>query len=255
VKSLKITALVSALALSLSGCAGGAASLIPEEKVSTIGLSGTDLSSVVKFADMNVDDQLMFWSCRQLNSYLTDTAVDDSGKVDSLNAGEGKSMLRDIGLHQLEMLVGDYPEVQIYIDGVTQELALGDGQDKGFQSFKKLCKTYDLVQKNVQAHYVEPITLQAGCWDSGKIKATLQESVNGTWVTLGIAARLQKTDFCTGKYRWGYGFVESRADVDSTRTVRVVYVSTIGQTLGGKKKWITSSATFSSTDTGPISVY
>lgn len=234
-KLLKVAAIASALAISLSGCSG-VPNIIPEEPVSMIGLTGTDLTDVVKFDDMNVDDQLMFWSCRQLHAFLTDESVEDSGEVSTLNPGEGKSFMRGMGLDQLNMLVGDYPEVEIYIDGVTQELADEDSNDKGFDSFVKVCKTYEEVQKNIAANYAPPVIVNAGCYNTPDVKATFQEKIGDSWNTSGIEGSLKKIDYCESDYPYGANFVVSRSVLDSERTFRVKYESTNGAWSDGRTK-------------------
>ena len=233
-KLFKLAAVATALTLSLTACSG-VPSLIPEEPVSMIGLTGADLTDVVKFDDMNVDDQLMFWSCRQLHAYQTDESVDDSGEVSALNPGEGKDFLRGMGLDQLNMLVGDYPEVQIYIDGVTQELADSESNDKGFESFVKACKTYEAVQTNIQDNYAPPITVNAGCYNTPDVKATFQEKIGETWDTSGIQPKLKKIDYCGSDYPYGANFIVSRSVLDPDRTFRVVYKSTNGNFSNGKR--------------------
>ena len=253
-KLFKLAAITSALTLALTGCSG-VPGLIPEEPVSMIGLTGADLTSVAKFDDMNVDDKLMFWSCRQLHAYQTDESIDDSGEVSTLNPGEGKSFMRGMGLDQLNMLVGDYPEVQIYIDGVTQELADEESSDPGFDSFVKVCKTYSEVQKNVELHYVAPIKLNSNCWDGKNIKVTVQEKVGEEWVNTYSKKGLVKSDHCESDYPWGFSYILSRSDLDEDRIFRMVLVSTVGNTLSGKKKWVTEEQTLTTSVTEDLSFY
>jgi hypothetical protein len=246
-KLFKLAAITSALTLALTGCSG-VPGLIPEEPVSMIGLTGVDLTSVAKFDDMNVDDKLMFWSCRQLHAYQTDESIDDSGEVSTLNPGEGKSFMRGMGLDQLNMLVGDYPEVQIYIDGVTQELADEESSDPGFDSFVKVCKTYSQVQESIAANYAPPVTVNAGCYNTPDVKATLQEELDGSWDTSGIVPKLKKIDYCDSDYPYGANFVVSRSVLDSDRSFRVVYKSTDGNFSNGKSSMTSDVVILTTTD-------
>ena len=250
-KLIKTFVVATSLTMALTGCSGAGNFLAPEP-VSMIGLSGADLTDVAKFDDMHVDDQLMFWSCRELHTYTTNESIDDAGNVEPLDAGTAKNELRDVGLYQLNLLLPDYPEIQVYIDGVTQELASGDGQDEGYQAFAKACKTYDVVQTNVEEHYIEPIVFQSNCWDGKHIKFVVQELIGEEWVTKYSHKGLRKPDHCSGDYPYGYTYSLTRSDADPDRTFRMVLTSTDGGTVAGKKKYVTAEQTVSPYTSGPL---
>ena len=250
-KLFKLAAVATALTLSLTACSG-VPSLIPEEPVSMIGLTGADLTDVAKFDDMNVDDQLMMFSCRGLTAYQTNVFPNDAGTGETLNAGEGKDLLRSFGLKHLQMVEADYPETSIYIDGVMQELADPESNDDGFNSYVKFCKTYNEVQKNIESHYVEPINLNSNCWNDKNIKVTVQEKIGEEWTDTYSKKGLTKAEHCDGDYPWGFTYVLSRSDMDDDRVFRMVLVSTNGGTLAGKKKYVTAEQTVSSYSTEPL---
>ena len=250
-KLLKVAAIASALTLSLTGCSG-IPGLTPEEPVSMIGLTGTDLTNVYKMDDMNVDDQLMMFSCRGLTAYLTDIFPNDAGDAESLNPGEGKDLLRSFGLDHLKMVEEDYPETSIYIDGVMQELADSDSEDPGFESYKKFCRTYNEVQKSIEKHYVEPLLLQTECWSSQDINLSIEEKVGDEWVSRYDKSELEKVDFCEGDYPWGYSWPLSRSDYGEDRIFRMVLASNDGGTVAGKEKYVTFEQTITQYDTEPL---
>lgn len=247
-KFLKVIAAVSAISMFMTGCASSpvAGHFNPDvsqevpEAISLVGLTGIDMTSVSKFDDLAVDDQLMLYACRGLTAYNTGTMPTDSGVTSPLNPGEGKSFLRSFGLKHLQMVKSDYPETQIYIQGVLQELAEPGSGAKDFTSFTKFCAAYDRVQENIETYYAEPSQVEAGCYNISSVRATLQEKVSTTWKTIRIAAKLKKIPYCGDDYVYGAEFSISRSTLDPERTFRVIYTA-LDEPFSNGKQSMTSS--------------
>lgn len=249
-KIFRLMSFAIALTVLFSGCASSPvndsanqdASLEEPQLVSLIGLTGIDMADVSKFDDMAIDDQLMLFACRGLTAYKTEAMPTDSGIPNKLNPGEGKGFLRSFSLKNLQMVKSDYPETQIYIQGVLQELAESASGDKDFMSFSKFCSTYDAVQANIEKFYAPPSAVEAGCYNIGSVRATLQEKVATTWKTIRIAAKLKKIPYCGDDYVYGAEFSISRSTLDSDRTFRVIYRA-LNDPFNNGKQSMTSSET------------
>jgi hypothetical protein len=222
---MKKSILVASAALvtfGLSGCG-----LLPEE-VSTIGISGEDLSLVTMESELVTDDQTMLYICQDLAGYTTgERPVWDGTEPDVLANADAKDSLR-YAADSLKSASDDLPELSIYYDGVIGELADAGSKPEGFVKLEKACRTYDDVMTSLAENYAEPVTVSVGCWNNINVSATLFEKIGEEWEQIGYSYELAPSDLCSDPNfpHTKVFYIETSLAATETRTLKFALAST-----------------------------
>lgn len=126
-------------------------------------------------------------------------------------------------------------------------LFLADGSPssaKGLIDFEEKSGA-DILEKCgiYSVEYVNPLQIEAGCWNSSSVTAELQENLSGKWTRQRIVKSLTKTSYCSddADYPWGIDFKVKRGfaavtDVDPfDQEHRIVWTDTEGQSFSSGK--------------------
>ena len=220
-KSILVT-FAGFVAFGLAGCG-----LVPEE-VSTIGISGEDLSAVTMESELVNDDQTMLYICQDLAGYTTGVRpVWDGTEPVSLINAEAKDSLRDAA-DSLKSASDDLPELSIYYDGVIGELADAGSKPEGFVKLEKACRTYDNVMASLSENYAEPVTVSVGCWNNSTVSAGLYEKIDEEWEQIGYAYELVANYTVCSDNEYPYTkvfYIETSLAATETRTLKFTLFS------------------------------
>ena len=207
----------------LAGCG-----LVPEE-VSSIGISGEDLSAVTMKSELVDDDQTMLYICQDLAGYTTGVRpVWDGTEPEPLANADAKESLRDAA-DSLKSASDDLPELSIYYDGVIGELADAGSKPEGFVKLEKACRTYDNVMTSLSENYAEPVTVSVGCWNNSTVSAGLFEKIGEEWEQITYAYELVADDTVCSDSEYPYTrvfYIETSLAAVETRVLRFTLYST-----------------------------
>lgn len=195
-----------------------------------VGLSGADMSGVLRSDDLQYSDTQMIAVCNGVWGYVygaTRSSIFDPDAKTFLSADERKQSLRNAD-YQLKQSLDSYAEFTYYRQGIAEELLNPGSKNKYYELLFNSCVKYLKVQKILEAQYVPALEASGGCWNiKGDISAELQEKISGDWEYLDEIYSLSQITTCTDpEYPWGADFTVSRWLSDpENRTFRIVWRS------------------------------
>lgn len=175
------------------------------------GVSGKMLPEVNQSGrNLSLDDSVMTSVCQTVEAFETGIIRRGGESPKNLDRPDLVSLLR----LQVETItrstLSDYPEFEIYRQGILEKLADPGQNTAYFKMLQKTCVPYNAMLTRTIANWVEPTKVgPSSCWYSGRPKnlfAELQEKVDGEWVTIDIVSGFKKgVGGCTDKeYPYGY---------------------------------------------------
>jgi len=195
-----------------------------------VGLTGADMTKVLRSDDLAYGDGNMLSICNHVWGYsngTTRSAIFDPGGKKKVPLSDRKQSLRNADA----LLKGGqdaFVEFSYYRKGIAEELLSPGSHDKYYDLLVSTCEKYLKVQNNLESQYIPALLIQGGCWNNySDISAELQEKVSGKWEYLDFISSLSKTSYCTDKdYPYGADFEVVRwlSDKDK-RTFRIVWSS------------------------------
>ena len=232
----KVVVCFLALTILISGCAS-------EQPVSMVGISGSDLTKIVRPDQLDPQEYLVFTACQNFRAFETGTLENTDGSKEELSSKQKKTNLRYVTIQHLQSVAELYEEVTLFEEGIKEKLADPDSSPDGYLSFSKFCRTYDNVLKNIQENWSEPGTIVGACFNTTRVEARLEEKIDGIWTEL-TRNGLEKSEYCQGKYPYAARFSIDKSLVDKDRILHIVYFSTYGRFANGKSSYSSPDVTF-----------
>lgn len=241
--------LIASLGAPLTGCS------LLDGGVSMIGISGEDLTAVTYASELAEDDQKMLSVCQPLRGYTEGTITNWGSENQTLGKSEQKQALRDVA-DDLQDAKEEFPEFNIFYDGVVGELAAPSSNPEGFKQLKSVCETYDAVMDSLKKNYADPVIVTPGCWSSSNPSAWLYESIDGEMRVVDFGSNLKRDEtLCTDwnyPYTYEFKIPTSKAVVAIRRFKMSLYSS---NKFSGYDKYRVESAEFTydpAYDTSPL---